>query len=313
MKKNKKRMTFLGIAIALTTILLVTPAVANFLSVASATANCAGYSLTVSAADLTPGTTYTINYTFTVTSNGTPKTFSGTITFTATASAATETASGTWSLTSSSTVTGSATLTSSGSTLPITINGSSSATLSCGVGHNSKYFVTYYSNNVTAAPDATVRIINDGDAGAFAAGDLWADFYVFDDSEELITCCSCKTTPDGLLSESVKKMTASAIRGVAPTRGVIKMISSSNPFYPVAGAGEPSPEIPVAGLRGWATHVQSTANKYPNGAAPYSQTETTLADSNLTAGEQSLLELLCWIDIQESGPACPCTPEDLDF
>jgi len=181
------------------------------------------------------------------------------------------------------------------------------------VGDNSVYFVTYYANNVAAAPDATLRVVNDGDAGAFAAGDLWADFYVFDDSEELITCCSCKTTPDGLLSESVKKMTASAIRGVAPTRGVIKMISSSNPFYPVAGAGEPSPEIPVAGLRGWATHVQSTANKYPNGAAPYSQTETTLADSNLTAGEQSLLELLCWIDIQESGPACPCTPEDLDF
>ena len=25
-----------------------------------------------------------------------------------------------------------------------------------------KYFVTYYSNNVAAAPDATIRVINDG-------------------------------------------------------------------------------------------------------------------------------------------------------
>jgi len=181
------------------------------------------------------------------------------------------------------------------------------------IGDNSVYFVSYYANNVAAAPDATVRVINDGDAGAFSGGNLYAGFYVFDDSEELITCCSCKVTPDGVLSESVKAMTASAIRGTAPTRGVIKVISSSNGFFPVAGVGEPPAEIAAAGLRGWATHIQSTANKTPNGPAPYSQAETALSDSNLTASEQSLLELLCWVGAQLSGPECPCTREDFDF
>jgi len=180
--------------------------------------------------------------------------------------------------------------------------------------HNDYYFVTYYANNVAAAPDETVRVINDGNSAPYAGGDLYADFYLFDDSQEMITCCSCKVTPDGLLSESVKAMTASAIRGFAPTRGVIKMISSSNGFFPVDGAEEPPAEITATGLRGWATHIQSVKNETPNGPAAYSQTETALADSNLSGSEQYLLELLCWVDgAFLSGPRCPCTPEDLDF
>jgi hypothetical protein len=180
-------------------------------------------------------------------------------------------------------------------------------------GDNSVYFVTYFANNVAAAPDASVRVINDGSAGAYGAGDLYADFYLFDDSEELITCCSCQVTPDGLLSESVKKMTASAIREVAPTRGVIKMISSTNGFFPVAGEEEPPAEITSPGLRVWATHIQSVKNETPDGPAPYSQTETILADSNLVASDQSLMEILCWVDALLGGSPCPCTPEDSDF
>ena len=91
------------------------------------------------------------------------------------------------------------------------------------VGDNSIYFTTYYSNaNTNGAPDATVRIINDGDTGA----NLWASFYVFDDSQELTECCSCVITPDGLLSESVNKnLTANPLTGRLSTRGVIKVLS----------------------------------------------------------------------------------------
>jgi hypothetical protein len=180
------------------------------------------------------------------------------------------------------------------------------------------YFVTYYSNNVAAAPDATIRVINDGYEGPYSSppgdGDIYADFFVFDDSQELITCCSCQVTPDGLLSESVKKVTATGLRGFAPSRGVIKMLSSSNGFFPDKGDPEPPAEILSAGLHAWATHIQSVKNETPNGPAPYSQTETLFADGNITKSEQGLLELLCWVDIAEvSGTACPCTPEDSDF
>jgi len=98
------------------------------------------------------------------------------------------------------------------------------------VGDSSTYFVDYYANNVAGAPDATVRVINDGEEGApKPAGDLWAEFFVFDDSEELTTCCGCRVSPDGLLSESVQnQFTNHSLRGVVPPRGVIKLISSSN-------------------------------------------------------------------------------------
>jgi hypothetical protein len=168
--------------------------------------------------------------------------------------------------------------------------------------NNSVYFTTYFANNVAAAPDATVRFINDGATG----GNLWAAFYVFDDSQELTQCCACVITPDGLLSESVKtELTNNPLTGKVPPRGVIKVISSSTP--------NPTSVKPAAGLRGWATHIQSTANRFPNGPAPYSQTETEFQNSNLAAAEQSMLQNLCYFDALLSGLPCLCTPEDRDF
>ena len=165
------------------------------------------------------------------------------------------------------------------------------------VGDNSVYFTTYYSNaNTSSAPDATVRIINDGDTG----GNLWAAFYVFDDSEELTECCACVITPDGLLSESVNKnLTANPLTGRITTRGVIKVVSSAS--------GDDTNLKPTAGLREWATHVQKTTS------SGYAVTETLAADSNLAAGEQTLLQELCYFDGLLSGLPCTCTPEDHDF
>jgi len=170
-------------------------------------------------------------------------------------------------------------------------------------GDNSFYFVTYFSNANTAnAPDATVRAVNDGD---FAGGNLYASIYVFDDSEELTECCSCLITPDGLLSESVNKnLTANPLTGIKPTRGVIKIISSSE----YTGAPGFNPNILNPGIRAWATHIQKSN-------ATWAVTETPLADSNLAANgtELGLLQELCYFDYLLSGKPCICTMEDQDF
>ena len=192
------------------------------------------------------------------------------------------------------------------------------------VGDNSVYFVTYYSNaNTSGAPDGTLRIVNDG---AQALGevegveyfDLWAAIYVFDDSQEMRSCCACAITPDGLLSESVnKQLTANEFTGRGQiARGVIKVISSttSDPTYVYGGAA----------LRGWMTHIQATTTTFPSGAGndanavekgPWFVTEDALADSNLTALEQGNLEALCsyGLTIGSGYGLCPCTPEDYDF
>lgn len=188
-------------------------------------------------------------------------------------------------------------------------------------GDRSVYFTTYYSNadpfglqpgtsqQVPLAPDQTIRIINDGDSAAT----IWASFYVFDDSQELQDCCSCPITPDGLLSESVNNQLVNFDFVLTPKldyRGVIKIIASSTP------AGGPSyTNTLVAGLHGFATHVQSRANQTPFGPGPYSITETPLQDSNLTSSEKTMLETLCsYAQVLGSGfGVCTCTPEDHDF
>ena len=178
------------------------------------------------------------------------------------------------------------------------VSGTAAAQSATVTGDNSVYFVSYYSNNVAAAPDATVRFINDGDT----AGNLWAAFYVFDDSQELQECCACEITPDGLLSEDVKtQLTANPITGKVPTRGVIKVISSSSL--------DPTNVIPTAGLRGFVTHIQAATK------STYAITETKFADANLVAAEEALLLLqnLCYYDALLSGLPCTCTPEDSDF
>ena len=130
MKTFSRCLAMFGIGVALLTASSIS-AMANSLTGASATATCSGNSLTVNAAGLTTGTSYTIKDTLTATCNGTPAKFPGSINFKATGPTAQEMASETWSLMGACTVTGSATLTSSGSTVPIIINGSSSAALSC--------------------------------------------------------------------------------------------------------------------------------------------------------------------------------------
>jgi hypothetical protein len=138
-KHLAKHISVSGMVIALLA-LCATPAWANHLTGATATANCEGYRLSVNAVDLTEGATYTIDYSLTVTcSGGSPVTFKGATTFKATASSETvTTAGGTFTgLTGGCEVTGSATLTSTGSTVStslgdFTINGGTGpATLSC--------------------------------------------------------------------------------------------------------------------------------------------------------------------------------------
>jgi len=182
------------------------------------------------------------------------------------------------------------------------------------VGDASVYFVTYFSNNVAGAPDATVRIINDGSS---PFGALYAAYYVFDDSQELTECCACYITPDGINSESVQNnLTANPITGKVPSRGVIKIIGSL--------ISDPRNVQPAAGLHGFATHIQLT------GTATYAITESALLDANLggiandtatknakptvaIAGEQGLLDNLCAFSYLLSGSPCTCTPEDHDF
>lgn len=114
------------------------------------------------------------------------------------------------------------------------------------------YTVDYFANaNTNGAPDAATRIINPGLSG----GNLCADIFVFDPDEEISECCSCLTTPDGLLTLSVNgDLTSNPLTGVILTTGIVKVVSAAT-----TGGRCPLPTTfaPVATLRSWTTHVQN--------------------------------------------------------
>jgi hypothetical protein len=139
--------------------------------------------------------------------------------------------------------------------------------------------VDYFSNaNTSGAPDGTVRILNPGTSG----GNLCADIYVFDTNEEMSECCSCKITPDGLLTLSVNTdLTGDPLTGLTLSTGVIKIVSS------LTKAGLcplPTVSVPAAALRAWTTHIQGTG---------FAITETASQDATFSTHEQNALQGQC--------------------
>jgi hypothetical protein len=161
------------------------------------------------------------------------------------------------------------------------------------------YALSYYSNaHTSGAPDAVLRLVNDGNiSDASPAGDLCASTFVFDSGEQLNECCSCRITPNGILSLSVNNnLTSHPLTGKVPTRGVVKVISS----LPVAGVCDPTSQSPNIGIRGWQTHIQKTASGY-------SITEEELTDSTLGGAEAGDLAEDCKVLIELGSGAGVCS------
>jgi hypothetical protein len=155
--------------------------------------------------------------------------------------------------------------------------------------------VSYFANNVPAAPDATIQLANPGAAG----GNLCAMIYVFDTTEELSECCGCLTTMDGLSTLSLKKdLTSNPLGGPVLSRGVIKVVSSELNGYPC----DPTYDVlPTPDLRLWATHIQKVGSTYPI-------TETEFSESFLSGIELYNLQEECtFVNILGSGHGqCTC-------
>jgi hypothetical protein len=146
----------------------------------------------------------------------------------------------------------------------------------------SNYRVDYFANaNTGGAPDATLRLDNDGSA---AHANLCADIFVFNANEEISECCSILETPDDLLTLSVNNnLNSNPATGTAIVTGVIKVVAAAttNGACPV-----PTHITTVTGaeIQGWATHIQNSN---------YTITETASQVSNLSAAELSNLAQQC--------------------
>jgi len=153
------------------------------------------------------------------------------------------------------------------------------------------YYVDYYSNNagpVPGAPDQIVRIINVGLGGtplSSPVGDICANIYVFDNTQELIACCAQRITPNELDSASVgTQLTNNPVTSVVPPAGVIKiaLTPAGTKCDATASLSTASSYLGVA----FATHLQVT------GGATF-VTETELSPANLGSNEAGFLSTAC--------------------
>jgi hypothetical protein len=146
----------------------------------------------------------------------------------------------------------------------------------------SAYRVDYFANaNTAGAPDATLRLDNDG---AAASVNLCADIFVFDSNEEMSECCSCLETPDGLRTLSVSTdLTANPLTGVILTTGLFKIVAVA-PYHDTCPIPSTITTVSKAEIQAWATHIQSSSNTI---------TEAPSQLSYLTGNEQMRLAQQC--------------------
>ena len=134
--------------------------------------------------------------------------------------------------------------------------------------------------------DSVVNFTNSG--ATVAAGvsqNLCINLYTFDPQEELISCCTCSVTPNGLVSLSVvKSLISNPLTPAIPTAVVIKAVAST-------GTCNASVVTGVAhGLLAWGTTLHSMITPP---AAPYTLTETQFASATLSPGEQASITNRC--------------------
>lgn len=164
------------------------------------------------------------------------------------------------------------------------------------------YQLNYYSNrNNSAAADQFVRVINDGEVGTPISanhGTICADIYVFDATQEMIECCHCPLSANGLLDLSLNKNLAqSPLTGFpGPDSGVIKIVADT-----YSNCNETAP-IPQTGLLAWGTHVQQPIS------GTFVSTEDAFQSAPLASAELSFLGQACsFVQYLGSGKGvCTC-------
>ena len=164
---------------------------------------------------------------------------------------------------------------------------------------DSPYQIRYASNLTNG--DSYVNISNTGARGgvtlqsgtsASVGGSICANVYVFTPDEEIVSCCSCPVTPNGLVSLSAQKdLISNPLTRGTPTSIVIKLVASA----PVGGsctnsAAAITTATLVPGMVAWGTTLHANTSA---GAGTYNTTETAFTPATLSASELSRLGTTC--------------------
>jgi hypothetical protein len=161
-------------------------------------------------------------------------------------------------------------------------------------------FQIKYASNLTAG-DSVINITNTGANGASltgpgfggAVGNICVNVYAFSPDEQLISCCSCLVTPNGLVSLSANNdLVSNTLTGVRPNSIVVKLLST------LAGTGGTGTSCTnSAALAGTATIVPgmlawgTTLHAAPSGN--FAVRETAFSPATLSPGELASITNRC--------------------
>ena len=177
------------------------------------------------------------------------------------------------------------------------------------VSSDSAYQFRYFSN--LEIGDSFINISNSGASGADptaagtsanVTGAICANVYVFDPAEELVSCCSCPVTPNGLVSLSAQRdLISNPLTAGTPTSIVVKLLAT----VPVGGTCRNSaagvaatssgrnatPTVTLAsGMGAWGTTLHANTSA---AAGTYAMTEAEFKPQPLSTGELNRLGTLC--------------------
>ena len=174
-------------------------------------------------------------------------------------------------------------------------------------------FQVGFASNLNLA-DSFLDLTNTGTltlpTGLTTTGNLCVNVYVFDPSEELISCCSCLVTPNGLNSLSVRNdLISNTLTPGTPTSVAIKLLATTPlGLSPSGTGGTCNPATPTAtpagpgvfgslvpGMRAWGTTI------HPIPVAPgFALSDVAYQASTLSPAELTKLTLFCGF-IQANG------------
>jgi hypothetical protein len=166
--------------------------------------------------------------------------------------------------------------------------------------YQSDWYQVRYAANLGAG-DSVINLTNTGaQNGLDPAGRICVNVYTFDPNEELISCCACPVTPNGLKSLSARgDLISNTLTPGVPSGITVKLIADQK-FTPggvlICNASTPFAGSLARGMRAWGT----TIHALPTTPVTYGVTETPFSIAELSVSELAKVTSYCAF-IQNNG------------
>jgi CHRD domain len=172
------------------------------------------------------------------------------------------------------------------------------------VARNDSTFQVRHVSNL-AIGDSVVNITNTGASSlnSFPTqdGNICVNVYTFSPDEQLISCCACPVTPDGLISLSARNdLISNTLTPGVPTSIVIKLLATTGGPCNAATAVQAAGSAGAQGMAAWATTLHALPVTHGSPATTYGVTETAFANATLSTAEFTRITTLCGF-IQTNG------------